>query len=243
MSRAARRVQLAEGYVLHHRPYRDTSRIVEVFTREHGRLTLFARGVRGPKSRLAPVLQPFRRLLLSFLLGRGDAAQLTGAELADAAAPTPRAETLMSAYYLSELLLKLTERLDAQPALYEAYSQALQRLCEPGPEAPVLREFEMQLLQACGYGIDFAGLEPTQRYLFTAGVGFAPSQQRGGQPGEQQDSLSGAALLAVAAGHWQDPEGLAAAGRILRAALDQCLDGYEIRTRAVARSVRRQVLR
>jgi DNA repair protein RecO (recombination protein O) len=243
MSRAARRVQLAEGYVLHQRPYRDTSRIVEVFTREHGRLTLFARGVRGPKSRLAPVLQPFRRLLLSFLLGRGDAAQLTGAELADAAAATPRAETLMSAYYLSELLLKLTERLDAQPALYEAYSQALQRLCEPGPEAPALREFELQLLQACGYGIDFAGLEPTQRYLFTAGVGFAPSQQRGEQRGEQEDSLSGAALLAVAAGHWHDPEGLAAAGRILRAALDQCLDGYEIRTRAVARSVRRQVLR
>ena len=116
MSRAARRVQLAEGYVLHHRPYRDSSRIIEVFTREHGRLTLFARGVRGPKSRLAPVLQPFRRLLLSFVLGRGDAAQLTGAELADAAAATPRAETLMSAYYLSELLLKLTERLDAQPA-------------------------------------------------------------------------------------------------------------------------------
>jgi DNA repair protein RecO (recombination protein O) len=179
MSRAARRVQLAEGYVLHHRPYRDTSRIVEVFTREHGRLTLFARGVRGPKSRLAPVLQPFRRLLLSFFLGRGDAAQLTGAELADAAAPTPRAETLMSAYYLSELLLKLTERLDAQPALYEAYSRALQRLCEPGPEAPVLREFELQLLQACGYGIDFAGLDPTQRYLFTQPVtGTTPKAWR-----------------------------------------------------------------
>jgi DNA repair protein RecO (recombination protein O) len=238
MNRAARRVQLAEGYVLHHRPYRDTSRIVEVFTREHGRLTLFARGARAPKSRLAPVLQPFRRLLLSFLLGRGDAAQLTGAELADAAAPTPRAATLMSAYYLSELMLKLTERLDAQPALYEAYSVALRQLCEPGPEAPVLREFEMQLLQSCGYGIDFAGLEPTRHYLFTAGVGFTPSEQ----PSQQQESLSGAALLAVAAGHWHDPEGLAAASRILRAALDQCLDGYEIRTRAVARSVRRQVL-
>ncbi len=239
MSRAARRVQLAAGYVLHHRPYRDTSRIVEVFTREQGRLTLFARGVRGPKSRLAPVLQPFRRLLLSFVLGRGDAAQLTGAELADAAAPTPRAESLMSAYYLSELLLKLTERLDAQPALYEAYSLALQQLCEPGPEAPVLREFEMQLLQACGYGIDFAGLEPARRYLFTAGIGFTPSQQ----PGQHEESLSGAALLAVASGHWHEPECLAAASRILRAALDQCLDGYEIRTRAVARSVRRQVTR
>lgn len=239
MNRAARRVQLAEGYVLHQRPYRDTSRIVEVFTREHGRLTLFARGVRGSKSRLAPVLQPFRRLLLSFLLGRGDAAQLTGAELADAAAPTPRADVLMSAYYLSELLLKLTERLDAQPGLYEAYSLALQRLCAPGPEAPALREFELQLLQTCGYAIDFTGLEPARRYMFTAGVGFTP----GRSSREEDDSFSGAALLAIAAGHWHDPEVLAAAGRILRAALDHCLDGSEIRTRSVARSVRRQVLR
>ena len=63
MSRDHRRIQLAPAYILHHRPYRDTSRILDVLTRDHGRLTLFARGVRGPKARLAAALQPFRLLL------------------------------------------------------------------------------------------------------------------------------------------------------------------------------------
>lgn len=235
MSSASRRVQLAEGYVLHHRPYRDTSRIVEVFTREQGRLTLFARGVRGPKSRLAPVLQPFRRLLLSFLLGRGDAAQLSAAELADPAAPGPRSGALMSGYYLNELLLKLTGRLDAQASLFDAYAFALRRLAAGEPDAPLLREFELELLQACGYGIDFDDLDPARCYVFHAGAGFLPS--------ESADALSGESLLALSQKDWSQPAALAAGQRVLRAALDHCLDGAEIRTRAVARSVRRQVSR
>src|SRR5579884_4247378 len=103
MTRSARRIQLTPGYILHHRPYRDTSRILEVLTREHGRLSLFARGVRGPKAKLASVLQPFQLLLLSWN-GRGDAAQLTGAESARAG-PTLPPSCLMAAFYLNELLM------------------------------------------------------------------------------------------------------------------------------------------
>jgi DNA repair protein RecO (recombination protein O) len=76
---ARERVSLEPAYVLHHREYRDTSRILDVFSARHGRITLFARGARGPKSKLAPLLMPFRALLLSWT-GRGDAAQLSGAE-------------------------------------------------------------------------------------------------------------------------------------------------------------------
>ena len=72
MTRNVRRITLAPAYILHHRPYRDTSRILEVITRDHGRLCLFARGVRGPKAKLASVLQPFQLLLLSWS-GRGEA--------------------------------------------------------------------------------------------------------------------------------------------------------------------------
>ncbi|TLY55414.1 MAG: DNA repair protein RecO, partial [Gammaproteobacteria bacterium] len=72
MSPGRHRIDLASGYLLHHRPWRDTSRILEVLTREHGRFTLFARGVRGPGAKLAPVLQPFQPLLLSWS-GRGEA--------------------------------------------------------------------------------------------------------------------------------------------------------------------------
>src|SRR5579885_3075037 len=97
----SQRVRLASGYVLHHSPYRDTSRILEVLTREHGRLSLFARGVRGPKSRLAAILQPFQPLLLSWS-GRGEAAQLIGAELDGALRTLPPAR-LMAGFYLNEL--------------------------------------------------------------------------------------------------------------------------------------------
>ena len=68
MSRSTRRVALTPGYLLHHRPWRDTSRILEVITRDHGRITVFARGVRGPKARLASILQPFQMLLLSWTI-------------------------------------------------------------------------------------------------------------------------------------------------------------------------------
>ena len=78
---AARRAQLAPAYILHHRPYRDTSRILEVLTRDFGKLSLFARGVRGPKARFMAQLQPFQLLLLSWS-GRGEAPMLTGAETA-----------------------------------------------------------------------------------------------------------------------------------------------------------------
>ncbi len=88
MSRVARRTLLARAYILHTHPYRDTSRILEVFTREQGRVSVFARGVRGPKARLASLLQPFQSLLISFA-ARGDAAQLVSAESAPGGSAAP----------------------------------------------------------------------------------------------------------------------------------------------------------
>jgi DNA repair protein RecO (recombination protein O) len=133
------RVNLEPAYVLHHREYRDTSRILDVFSERHGRITLFARGARGPKSRLAPLLMPFRPLLVSWT-GRGEAAQLTGAETAGDAMPIPSAH-IMSAFYLNELLINLTTRHDPQPQLFADYARALHRLgLEGGPDA-ALRVF------------------------------------------------------------------------------------------------------
>src|ERR1700757_4320485 len=105
MSRSLRRIELTLGYLLHHRPWRDTSRILEVLTREYGRLTLFARAVRGPGAKLAPVLQLFQPLLPSWS-GRGESPTLTGAERAEHCAPLPPA-SLLPAFYLNELLIRL----------------------------------------------------------------------------------------------------------------------------------------
>lgn len=129
MSRSAHRVQLARAYVLHQLPFRDSSLILEVFTREHGRQTLFAHGARGPRSRFA-LLQPFRALLVSWS-GRGEAATLAAAESLEGVAALPAAQ-LLSGFYLNELLLKLLSRGDPHPELFDQYESTLARLRDAG---------------------------------------------------------------------------------------------------------------
>ena len=228
MSREHRRVQLAPGYILHHWPYRDTSRILEVLTRDHGRITLFARGVRGPKAKLASVLQPFQLILVSWS-GRGDAAQLTGAETAGHDEPLPPA-CLMSAFYLNELLLKLTTRHDPLPAVFDDYQLALQRLHAGAPEVP-LRIFEKRLLETLGYGLDLTRIEVNAYYYFRPAQGLVPSEA------DTAGALAGRSLICLAAEQLEEPRVLEDARRLLKAALTECLEGRELRTRTVARSI------
>jgi DNA repair protein RecO (recombination protein O) len=196
MSRS-QRVSLTPGYVLHHRPWRDTSRILEVFTREHGRLTLFARGVRGPGARLAPLLQPFQPLLLSWS-GRGEAPALAGAERAPGGSSVPGA-CLLGCFYLNELLLRLTTRHDALPELFDTYHGTLSALGAGAPLEPTLRIFEKRLLEALGYGLDLASevgsgqrIEPEGYYDFRPGQGLIGAEPHAG-------ALRGRSLLALRA--------------------------------------------
>src|ERR1700730_13533483 len=192
--RAPWRVTLAPAYILHHRPYRETSRIFEVLTREEGRLSVFARGVRGPKARLAAVLQPFRLLLISYS-GRGDAPSLTGAESAGAATSLPAA-CLLSGFYLNELVLQLTTRHDPQPALFDAYHGALHRLKEGAALAPTLRIFEKRLLETLGYGLELSSdatsgraIDPCGYYYFRPGEGLCAAEAT------RADALLGRSLV------------------------------------------------
>src|ERR1700723_311636 len=152
--KSTRRVWLAPAYVLHQYAYRDTSRIVEVFTGEYGRLTLFARGANGPKSALRGVLRPFQRMLVSWS-GKGEACQLVMAEI-DGVITNLSAERLMSGFYLNELLLKLTQRCDPHPEIFLSYASCVQALCSGEIEEPTLRCFEKRLLNDLGYGLDLA---------------------------------------------------------------------------------------
>ncbi len=237
MSTHAHRVQLVPGYLLHHRPYRETGRILEVLVRDQGRLTLFARGVRGPKSRLAAVLQPFQPLLLSFLLGR-EAGQLTGAECAAPAEALPAA-SVMSAFYLNELLLKLTLRHDAAPELFDAYGATLQRLRSGRDIEVALRRFELELLTGVGYGLDLA-LEAGGRPIEPAGFyRFRPAQGLYRVAADEPGALSGRSLGALAQGDLAEARTLADARGLLGAALAECLEGRELTTRRVARALKR----
>jgi DNA repair protein RecO (recombination protein O) len=243
MTRDLRRVQLAPAYILHHRPYRDTSRILEVLTREHGRLSLFARGVRGPKAKLASVLQPFQLLLVSWS-GRGDAAQLTGAESAGQSAshsaPLPSGR-LMAAFYLNELLLKLTTRHDPLPGLFDDYQVTLDALRAGEPLEPRLRVFEKRLLETLGYGLELAfqaqsggPVEPGGYYHFKPAQGLFPTVK------DAAGALAGTSLLNLAREELSQARELDDARRLLQAALAQCLEGRELMTRVVAKSVARQ---
>jgi len=225
------RVSLEPGWVLHSREYRDTSRILEVFSARHGRLTLFARGARGPKSKLASLLMPFRALLLSWS-GRGDAAQLTGAEAHGETLHLPSRQ-VMSGFYLNELIISLTTRHDPQPQLFDDYAQALQRLATDAAAEPTLRVFEKRLLAHLGYGLDFP-VDAQTYYRFRVGEGLA--EVREDAPG----AYPGRCLLALQDEDLSDPESLDVARRLLRQALDHCLEGRELRTRTVARSMARR---
>ena len=233
------RVQLEPAYVLHHRPYRDTSRIVDFLTRDHGRITLFARAVRGAKSRYGAMLQPFAPLLVSWS-GSGDGGALTSVEPAPGAelkAPPPA--RLMSGFYLNELCVRLLAREVPQPELFVSYAQALAGLVSGESEAAVLRIFEKRLLEALGMGVDYAHqvsgavVEADAYYHVPAGRGVL-AQVRGPGP----DRYRGRHLLALAGEALEDAQALVAARRLLREALAHALEGRELASRGVARAVR-----
>ncbi len=239
MSRS-RRVALEPAFLLHHRDWSDSSRILDFMTRDNGRVTLFARGARRPKSPLRPALQPFVPLLVSWS-GSGDGGQLTGVEPAGRVAPLPPAR-LMSGFYLNELLLRLTRHEDAMPDVFQAYAMALDGLRHGDTEQPALRRFEKALLGCLGYGLDLATeagsdepLAAERYYHFRAGSGFMAAGEVAAE-----GAFRGADLLALAADRLESPATLRAARRLLRESLEHCLEGRGLKSRDVMLALRRR---
>jgi DNA repair protein RecO (recombination protein O) len=240
VSGTARRVQLEPAFLLHHYPWRDSSRILEFFTRGHGRVSVFARAARRGGSSLPAALQPFGELLVSWT-ARGEAGQLTGAERVQAPAFLA-GERLMSGFYANELLIRLLPRHDAHPALYDAYAAVVARLHDPAADpARALRVFEKRLLQELGWGLDLAHdsltgepIDPARAYRYRIDGGAEAVD------GVAEGALvfAGESLLSLAREELADAQSVADARRLLRAALDQCLDGRPLRTREVMIAMR-----
>ncbi len=233
-----RRVEVAQAWVLHSRPFRETSLIVEAFSRDYGRMGLVARGGRRPRSSLALAAQPFRRLYLSWT-GRGELATLTRAESAreEAGHTLPAGDRLFAAMYLNELLLRMTRREDPHPELFDHYSIALSGLCSGDSLEPVLRCFELNLLASLGFGLnlesDIEGraLKPETAYCYRMEHG-AESLPAGAKPGEAMNFL-GAELMGVANQDWDGRDIRRAARRLLKYAIDYYLEGRPLNTRKV----------
>jgi DNA repair protein RecO (recombination protein O) len=221
------------SYILHQRPFRDTSQILDIFSLDYGKLSLVARGSRGSKSRLAGILRPFQPLRLSWSI-KTDLGTLTGAELGE----RPQSllgDSLMAGYYVNELLLYLLHRHDPQPEVFDAYQQSLSMLAGVEAVAPTLRHFEIELLKLLGYALNVeteAGgdkpLEPDQSYEFRPDSGACPvARDQGPQ------IYSGRELLAIAVQDFSDAVTLKSASRLLRSVLHYHLDGRELKTRKV----------
>jgi DNA repair protein RecO (recombination protein O) len=236
-------VQLQPAYVLHHRPYRDTSRILELFTRDYGRVSVFARGARSARksgAALTSILQPFNRLLISWS-GKGEAGQLTGAEFDGAVSMLPP-DRLVSGFYLNELLLKLFARHDSHPAVFSLYGATLDALKVDAEGVRPLRLFEKRLLDALGYGLalerDVDADRPLDaRYAYRYRLDQGATRIDG--VAEGVGIFAGSTLMAVAREDFSDPAVCAEARALLRAALDRCLEGKELRTRQVLLALRK----
>lgn len=209
---------LSPAYVLHSRPYRDTSALVDLLTLHQGLQRVVWRGARSQRKGLTP--QAFMPLMVSFV-GKGELKTLAQAEVAGSYRLL-QGENLFSGLYLNELLVRLAPPGDPQPLLFAAYQDAIERLATAATVEPVLRQFEWLLLDILGYGFslqhDAAGqaIEPELRYAWHAEQGLVLLDALAVEKGQ---GLSGQALLSMAGGAWDEAGTLRAAKQLMRQAL------------------------
>lgn len=238
---SGQRIHLQPCWILHRRDFRDSSQIIEVLSRDHGRVGLVARGVKRPKSRLRGVLQPFAPVFVSWVAGR-ELATMSGAE-PGAGAPLRLTDTrLMSGFYINELVLRLTHRFDPQPDVFERYGHCLAELAGDGAPAATLRGFELDLLEALGFGLNLtreavtgAPVKAGRYYDFVVDEGPHEAGEGGGA-----DAVPGEVLLAMAGRDWHDADVRRTARRLLARAIDLQLDGRPLHTRRVLRELRQR---
>jgi DNA repair protein RecO (recombination protein O) len=220
---------------LHQYAYRDTSRIVEIFTADQGRLTLFARGLASARSPLKGVLRPFQRLLISWTQ-RSEAGQLVQAEV-DGEITRLATDRLMSGFYLNELLLKLTERGDPHPEIFLSYASCITALAGGAAQEAALRRFEKRLLEDLGYGLELAHTASGERLDPQGYYRIAPQRGPIACVAEAPGAVYGRSLEDLRAESFEDPRTLKDAKRVLRTALDACLDGRPLKTREILRAL------
>lgn len=224
------RIEQQPAFVLHSRPYRETSLLLELLTRDHGRLGVVARGVRGERARLRrALLEPFESVSVG-LMRRGELATLTAIERT--ATSTPLAgQAVLAGLYLNELMVRLTARDDPLPVLYEAYARTVGRLSAGEPTAWTLRRFERDLLQAIGYALPLQhevgngeALDPAGHYRYGLGEGLLPCAP------SDPEALCGRDLLALAADRMPDAEAAPALRKLMRQVIRFHLGGAELRS-------------
>lgn len=227
------RFDLQPAYILHARPYREASLLLDVFTQEQGRMSMLARGLK--RSKIRSLLQPFVPLWIS-AAGKTELLLLRGAELR---APIYflSAGPLVCAFYMNELCVRLIHRFDPSPLLFEAYEKALSRLLEGEQAQKVLRLFEKALLKSLGYALPLsqemhngAPLRPEQWYSFDPAEG--PVLKPRGDLNQPRGTplFKGSTLLAFAEECFEDQQILPELKRLMRGILGHYLGPKPLQT-------------
>ena len=225
-----------EALVLHIRAYRETSCLVDLLTRERGRLRVLAKGVRRGRQSSGD-LSPFSRIRYA-LGGRCELRLLT---LAEGISGWQRlaGEGLYCGFYVAELLMRLLPLEDAHPELYEEIVSVIQQLGEGVRPERILRRFERALLEELGYGLslweDALGdpIEANGFYLY--------HPEHGAQRvNEAQGGIPGSTLIALATGDFEDERDLLFAKKLMRSILDRQLEGRPLKSRELFQTFSRR---
>lgn len=227
------KVAAQPGFVLHSYPYKETSLIVEVFTRDFGRIALVARGAKRPFSKLRGVLQTFQPLSVSWS-GKAEVRTLTSAEWIGGMPPLEKAG-LLCGFYLNELLVKLLARDDPHPALFSQYIATLNELAHHEPAPIVLRKFERALLQETGVAGNLttctasgAAVSPDKLYVVDPERGPRPAR-----PSDESPRVAGKTLLDMARDDYADAVTQTQSKFLMRFLLAHHLGGAQLNTRQI----------
>ncbi|MEZ5742045.1 MAG: DNA repair protein RecO [Burkholderiaceae bacterium] len=230
------RVADQPAFLLHSVPYSETSLVLDLLTRDYGRVAALAKGAKRRGSALRAVLMPFQPLRVTFS-GNSELRTLTGAEWVGGMA-APRGYGLLCAFYLNELLMRLMAREDAYPAIFDGYRDAVVALTEPGPLEDALRRFEWLVLRESGVAPDLERdadnrpIQPGGQYQWLPEGGFIAVA---GGP----DAVLGATLLDLAGNACRSDQSRQQAKYLTRRVLHHSLGGAPLNTRRILRDLQR----
>ncbi len=224
-------VALTPAFVLHRKSYRENSALLDVFTRQSGRIRLLAKGVRNKRDSQSGLLQLYQPLLISWA-GRGELYTMTAVE-SDAPRYLLHAKSALCGLYINELVVKLLPLAEADPALFVAYQSALVGLQQKDNTEIVLRLFEKRLLTCLGYGLVIDRVASTNmlidsqsRYSYQPGLGLIHWQQ-----GQQVRSISGRSLQHLLTERDFDDHSLGEIKHLMRIVIKSCLGDKILQSR------------
>ena len=223
------------AYLLHRTSYSNSSLLVECFTREHGRFPAIAKGVKGNKKHAQALLQPFNPILIKFS-GKGEVKTLSGYEQ-DAEAPILKGKNIYCGFYLNEIMMRILARNDPHADLFTHYENALRELSATTDVEPVLRSFEVALLNELGYGLLLeedveTGEQIKHESLYTYELEGGPREIAN----PDSNSINGSTLYALAGNIPYNDREKSQARRLMRRVLAHYLGDRPLKSRELFKS-------